>query len=134
MKRSTREWLNAAEDDLATIKSLIENPDLTNIIAFHAQQAIEKTLKAIIEEYEIGFIKTHNIQTLSLIISEKIPVTINEYIVEQLDRMYIDARYPGDFGLMPFGKPTISEATAYYQQAKALKEQVEKILISDTKR
>ena len=44
MKQSTREWLNAAGDDLITIENLLDNPILTNVIAFHAQQAIEKSL------------------------------------------------------------------------------------------
>ena len=57
MKQLTREWLNAAGDDLLTIENLQYNPILTNIIAFHSQQAIEKILKAIMEEYEISFIK-----------------------------------------------------------------------------
>ena len=57
MKQLTREWLNAAGDDLLTIENLQYNPILTNVIAFHSQQAIEKILKAIMEEYEISFIK-----------------------------------------------------------------------------
>ena len=55
MKQLTREWLNAAGDDLLTIENLQYNPILTNVIAFHSQQAIEKILKAIMEEYEISF-------------------------------------------------------------------------------
>jgi HEPN domain-containing protein len=63
MKQLTREWLNAAGDDLITIEYLLDNPVLTNIIAFHSQQAIEKSIKAIIEEIGIIFTKTHNLQS-----------------------------------------------------------------------
>lgn len=31
MKQLTREWLNAAEDDLIAIENLLNNPTLTNI-------------------------------------------------------------------------------------------------------
>ena len=31
-----------------------------------------------------------------------------------LDQLYIDARYPGELGLLPNGKPSISEAKGFY--------------------
>ena len=109
MKQLTREWLNAAEDDLITIENLLDNPILTNIIAFHSQQAIEKSIKAIIEEFGVTFERTHNLQTLLIKIEEIIQISCNELIISELDRLYIDARYPGDMGLMPYGKPTPEE-------------------------
>lgn len=124
MKQSTDEWLRAANDDLKAIEKLLPDSELTNIISFHAQQAIEKTLKAVIEEYSIGFIKTHNLQTLMSKIKNKIALSYDDKVLAEIDRLYIDSRYPGDFGLMPFGKPTIEEAKNYYLQAKAIKEQV----------
>lgn len=48
MKQLTREWFNAAEDNLITMENLLDNPILTNIVAFHSQQAVEKSIKAII--------------------------------------------------------------------------------------
>jgi len=128
MKQSTREWLNAAGDDLITIENLLDNPILTNIIAFHAQQAIEKSLKAIIEENGIVFIKTHNLQTLFMKIEELIPFSVNERIISELDRLYVDARYPNDLGLMPYGKPTLEEAEIYFQEALKIKKQTEAFL------
>lgn len=128
MKQSTKEWINAAEDDLNTIERLITDSSLTNIMAFHAQQAIEKVLKAIIEEFSLGSIKTHNLQTLLSKIEELQTLRYDENIIAEIDRLYIDARYPGDFGLMPFGKPTLIEASDYYQQAKAIKQQVEVVV------
>ncbi|MCI5119641.1 MAG: HEPN domain-containing protein [Candidatus Electrothrix sp. AUS4] len=64
MKLITREWLDRAKDDLAVIEEIIDNPALTNMAAFHAQQAVEKTLKAVIEEYEIAFVRTHKLEFL----------------------------------------------------------------------
>lgn len=128
MKQSTREWLNAAGDDLITIENLLDNPILTNVIAFHAQQAIEKSLKAIIEENGVVFIKTHNLQSLFLKIEEIIPFDVNERIISELDRLYLDSRYPGDLGLMPYGKPTLEEAEIYFQEAIKIKKQAETFL------
>ena len=128
MKQSTREWINAAGDDLITIENLLDNPILTNVIAFHAQQAIEKSLKAIIEENGAIFIKTHNLQSLFLKIEEIIPFDVNERIISELDRLYLDSRYPGNLGLMPYGKPTLEEAEIYFREAVKIKKQAETFL------
>ncbi|MBP6440073.1 MAG: HEPN domain-containing protein [Caldilineaceae bacterium] len=55
MKATTAEWLARAADDLKAAEVLIAQPDLTNIVAFHAQQAVEKALKAAIEEQDLGW-------------------------------------------------------------------------------
>lgn len=128
MKRLTKEWLNAAEDDLITAETLLTNPILTNIIAFHSQQAVEKTLKAIIEEFSISSIKTHNLQSLLIKIEKIIPFSVNELIISELDRLYIDSRYPGDLGLMPHGKPSLDEAEMYYLEALEIKRQANEFL------
>ena len=133
MRQLTREWLNAAEDDLITIESLLNNPILTNIVAFHSQQAVEKSIKAIMEEFGIDFIKTHNLQTLFMKIEEVIPFTVNELIISELDRLYIDARYPGDLGLMPYGKPSLEEAAMYFHEALKIKKQTEGFLAERSK-
>jgi hypothetical protein len=50
-------------------------------------------------------------------------------VIPESDRLYIDARYPGDLGLMPNGKPTLVEAEIYYKEAQKIKRQVETFLI-----
>jgi len=47
MKETTSEWLSRAKDDLDVIAEIKDKQHLTNMVAFHAQQAIEKSLKAI---------------------------------------------------------------------------------------
>ncbi|HEY3372123.1 MAG TPA: HEPN domain-containing protein [Prolixibacteraceae bacterium] len=130
MKQLTKDWLNAANDDIKTIENIIGDPILTNIVAFHSQQAIEKTLKAIVEECGLSFLKTHNLQTLLIRIEKLIPFPVNELIISELDRLYIDSRYPTDLGLMPHGKPTMVEAERYFQEALNIKNQAEAFLIS----
>jgi len=58
------EWLKAAKDDLDSINYIIKANHLTNIVAFHSQQAIEKSFKALIEYKKIPFQKTHNLEKL----------------------------------------------------------------------
>jgi HEPN domain-containing protein len=129
MKTSTEAWLLAADDDLMAIESLLTNAALTHIVAFHAQQAIEKSMKAVFEEFEIPVIRTHNIETLFIKIKSEISIDLDERIVAELDRIYLDARYPGDYGLMPYGKPTPEEARNYYEEAKSIRSSIAKELI-----
>ena len=43
---------------------------------------------------------------------------INEEILSAFDDLYIDSRYPGNFGLLPYGKPTIEDAKEFYELAE----------------
>lgn len=47
MKDTTKQWLDFAETDLLTCKRILGDALLTNVVTFHAQQAVEKSLKAI---------------------------------------------------------------------------------------
>ena len=73
--------------------------------------------------------KTHNLQTLLIRIEQVILMSFNELIISELDRLYIDARYPGDLGLMPHGKPTLEEAKIYFQEALKIKKQTDAFLL-----
>jgi HEPN domain-containing protein len=61
MKQITKEWLKAAEDDIIAMKAMIGNELITNISSFHAQQCIEKSFKAVIEEFDLGYQKIHQL-------------------------------------------------------------------------
>lgn len=117
MKQITKAWLNRASEDLEACQQLLANEHLTNIVSFHAQQAVEKTLKAVIEELEIGFIKTHNLQRLYELIKPHYDIIQDMDTLEQLDAIYTESRYPNEMGLLPFGKPTIEETRHFYDFA-----------------
>lgn len=127
MKAITREWLNAANDDLIAMEVMLGREEITNMVAFHAQQAIEKSFKAVIEEFGMGNVKTHQLQSLYSKI-DSIISGFNEGILAELDTVYIEARYPGDLGLMPSGKPTIDEVEVYRQEALNVKNKIEAFL------
>ena len=46
MKPITKEWLDRAKEDLDASLAIIPNEHLTNMVTFHSQQAVEKTLHA----------------------------------------------------------------------------------------
>jgi HEPN domain-containing protein len=120
MKNSTNHWLQAAKDDLSVIDSIISNVDLTHIVAFHAQQAIEKCLKAVCEEHNIQIPRIHKLDYLYGQTREFLNIKIENQILNDLDALYIDSRYPGNFGLMPYGKPSIEDSIKYRSAAKVL--------------
>jgi len=123
MKEASQEWMSAAQDDFKTIKHLENDQELTNISAFHAQQGIEKCLKAIIEEYELGAVKVHNLRWLFALCEQYISITEEEKkLITLLDRLYLDARYPGERGLLPDGKPTLSDAHQFASFARQIYE------------
>jgi len=117
MKQISKEWLNLALTDIKSCEKILDDSFLTNIVAFHTQQAIEKSFKAVIEEYELGFIKTHDLIKLHDVIKNYIEFQIDINILKQINETYISARYPGDIGLLSDGKPTIKEAETFYNSA-----------------
>ena len=118
MKEMTNEWFKAAKDDLDTIEEIIKEEHLTNIVAFHAQQAVEKCFKAILEEHEIEIVKIHKLETLLGKLEDHIQFEIDLQLIKRLDEVYIEARYPVDIGLLPSGKPSIEEANEFYKFAR----------------
>lgn len=129
MKFLTGQWLKAAQDDLLTIEKIMTDHNLTQIAAFHAQQAIEKSFKALFEEKGIKVLKTHDIVRLQKQIESLISFTSDEKDkLISINELYIDSRYPGELGLLPDGTPSIEDAQDYYNFVVSVFERVKKIL------
>ncbi|MCL4869802.1 MAG: HEPN domain-containing protein [Anaerolineae bacterium] len=125
MKAVTREWLNRAEDDLAAAGLLLSQSQLTNLAAFHAQQAVEKVLKAVLEESSGAAVKTHSLTRLyNLVESQMSVIDMDPDMLDRLEAVYIESRYPGEMGLLPYGKPTQTDASNFYDFAHQLYKQV----------
>ena len=93
------EWRDKAEEDYALIRYLIsDNTSYFSAITFHAQQAVEKFLKAFLVFHQKEFPKTHDIDRLLDIIQ-----SIDELLATHLrptgtlSPYGVDVRYPGDF-------------------------------------
>jgi len=133
MKLITEEWLRRARDDLDVAKEIIVREHLTNMVTFHSQQAVEKSLKAIVEEFEIGFVKIHNLERLMGIVKQRLDLNVDLNLIKRLDEVYISMRYPSDLGLLPSGKPTIQDAMELYEFAENLYHNVKKLLEKSSK-
>ena len=128
MKKQAENWLNAAKDDLILVNEVIHNEHLSHIVAFHSQQVIEKSIKAILEEKEAKVPRIHNIITLKEKIEGYIKLNIDQEIFDQLNELYIDARYPTDLGLLPTGKPSKEIATKFLNTATEIYESITEYL------
>jgi HEPN domain-containing protein len=129
MKKSTEAWLNYAFADLENIRFIILAEHLTNIVAFHSQQAIEKSFKSVLEEFDKDIPKVHNINKLyRLILELRFEIDIDLSKLEKINEVYSTCRYPSELGLLPDGKPSLEEAKEFYDFAQKIYEQVKSIL------
>ena len=124
MKKVTEEWLHSANDDLLVIEKIASDEHLTHMIAFHAQQCIEKSCKAVIEEYEIGTVRIHNLERLFEIITDYLTIDADSALIQMLDKLYVESRYPGDLGLLPNGKPSVARALQFRDLARSICETI----------
>ncbi|HCY40862.1 MAG TPA: hypothetical protein DHV48_05825 [Prolixibacteraceae bacterium] len=123
MKQTTKEWFIAAEDDLLAAKKLGDEDRLTNVVAFHCQQCLEKCFKAAIEEQGMSAIKSHDLLRLQQ--NARLQLSEPEIILLTIiNEVYIDARYPGDLGLLPHGKPTQAEVKTFIEFCETLYKKV----------
>jgi len=92
------EWLLYAESDLRYAALGRGEPAiLQNQVAFHAQQAAEKALKAVLVHASVEFPRTHDLQNLlTLIRDRRIFVQPELEQVPALTRFAVESRYPGD--------------------------------------
>ena len=132
MKRQVKEWLRRAEVDLLSAEKLLDDEFLTQSVAFHAHQVIEKSLKDILENSERKIPKIHDLEKLYGLVEEAgIEIDIDEDMLAQINDVYIDTRYPGDVGLIQEGKPSIKKVKSFYELAKKIYQKVVKIIIED---
>lgn len=70
MKRETQEWVKIAEEELESAEYLFVG-GLYRMVCYHAQQAVEKFLKAILAEEKSKVPRTHNILDLVFALREE---------------------------------------------------------------
>ena len=61
MKLAVARWLQFAEIDLKAAKALLGESGLSPVVCFHAQQSVEKCLKAVIESKDLNPPKSHDL-------------------------------------------------------------------------
>lgn len=127
MKRCNNAWLNFAMVDLNSAGKLLEDESLTQSAAFHCQQTIEKSFKALLEYKNVAVPRVHDLTRLhGLLLEAKIDIVVDDDMLAQINDVYIETRYPSNLGLIPNGIPKVSTVQQFYQQAETILEQVRK--------
>ena len=88
------EWIRLAKDDLDTAQL---GTDLVSpeILCFHAQQAVEKALKAVLVDRSTDFPYTHDIEELLATLEESgVPCPVASPEANRLTRYAVLTRYP----------------------------------------
>lgn len=88
-------FLALADRDIKTCRQLSELPDSDDeAIGFHAQQAIEKCLKAILAGKAIPFRKTHDLVELVDLLQDRLQLTPPHVdVLDQLNPFAVTFRY-----------------------------------------
>ena len=98
MNALTLEWVEKAEEDYAIVLLIQrEQQPMYNSICFHAQQCIEKYLKAWLQEANIPVPRTHDLKELLQLIVPTFPIWHTwESGFSTLTKHAVAIRYPGD--------------------------------------
>lgn len=89
-------WLRYAMDDFAAARALHATPGMAaRIVGFHAQQAAEKALKALLVLAQTPFPYTHDLARLHGLVGPEHRVTAR-VDWQRLTDFAVDARYPDD--------------------------------------
>ena len=66
-----RRFLSLADRDIKVFRKLVNDPDIDDeAVGFHAQQAVEKCMKAVLALHQIEFRKTHDLTALIDLLEE----------------------------------------------------------------
>jgi HEPN domain-containing protein len=120
-----RQWLEKAEDDWRLSHRLVSDPEsYTEATAFHAQQAVEKYLKAFLTWHQVEFPKTHDIKRLLKLASACDPTLAEELSnAADLTAYAVEYRYPGEYPSV-----TTDEAAGAVAMADRVRDQIRKHL------
>ena len=116
--RIVGEWVEKAEEDLKvttiTLRARKEAP--LGAVCFHAQQCIEKYLKALLVARRVDFPKTHDIGELLVAIGRPIGITLPMEEQRRLTAYATVTRYPGSS--RPITLPEARKAVALARKVR----------------
>lgn len=120
-----REWIHKGENDLKnaanTLKMGYDCP--TDTVCYHAQQCVEKYLKALLAWNGTPSPKTHNLSLLMALLHPERPDLLSPAEQDLLTDYAIVTRYPGEAE-----DPTLTEARKAVRLARRVRKTVRNLL------
>jgi HEPN domain-containing protein len=95
-KGSPQDWLLHANSDLELARTGKSPGVLFETLCFHAHQAVEKAIKAVLLVHKVPIIKSHNIGALTKLLPENIKRSPAIKEAASLTDYAVLSRYPGD--------------------------------------
>jgi HEPN domain-containing protein len=89
-------WMDNARADLALAQISLPKGVQYEQLCFHAQQAAEKSLKAVLLKCKVDFPLTHNLQALLNLLQGCVQIPIELRNVVDLNPYAVVTRYPGE--------------------------------------
>lgn len=123
--RVIQEWVHKAENDLTAAAQLLKlgRRCPADIVCFHAQQCVEKYVKALLINHGRDFPKTHDLRVLLAYLPAKVWPDLTPEEQHLLSRYATVTRYPGDYEAIP-----LAEARAAVKIARRVRRQVRRNL------
>jgi HEPN domain-containing protein len=87
-------WLRYAQSDLTLAREDPPEGVMSEMLCFHAQQAAEKAIKAVLLSKEIPFPYTHDLLRLLEQVPGKVPTSVQD--ATELTTYAVLSRYPAD--------------------------------------
>ena len=113
---NTARWLRYVEEDLITAETLLKQPHVPPRQAcWHAQQAAEKALKAVLIFLQIDFPRTHDLDALQNLVPDSWHLKTAYPDLSDLTRWVTEARYPENMR-----EATKADASTVVEQARAV--------------
>ncbi|KQP14116.1 HEPN domain-containing protein [Pseudorhodoferax sp. Leaf267] len=108
-----RMLLHAAEQDMAACDALSQAPGIGDaMVGIHAQQCVEKALKAVLSRHSVEFRRTHDLALLlDLLHDHGLPPPPGADWLDELNPYAVDARY-GLPGIQGLDRPRVLQALA----------------------
>jgi HEPN domain-containing protein len=120
---AVQQWIAKAENDLINAEHTLtlgeDGP--TDTVCFHAQQCVEKYLKALLVYCGIDFYRTHDIGALQALLPLRVQPALTAEQQEQLTDYAVSARYPGDWEVISLAEAhgAVTLARSVRTQARA---------------
>jgi HEPN domain-containing protein len=120
-----RQWVQKAENDLKTAAHTVRLREdcPTDTICFHAQQCVEKYVKALLVWQGVDFPKTHNLEALLALVPPQYRARLTVEEQARLTDYATVTRYPGDYDPIP-----LDEARRAVTVARRIRNQIRKWL------
>jgi HEPN domain-containing protein len=120
-----KQWVEAAEDDYRNAEHTLTLQDDCPVrtVCFHAQQVIEKYLKALLIICSIPFPKTHDLLHIISLLPKNIGIEFSFRDIDTVNHYAVEVRYPGH------SEPVFrADAERAFEIAKKVRGQVKAVL------